>query len=71
MAGKKFLNPKIKIVLCLVAIALLGYFVHGPLYEAVFHNGPWDRLLVGRLVVMLAFVYFLAQTIREFSNRDR
>ncbi len=70
MAGKKFLNPISKIVICLAGILILGYFVHTPLYKAIFDNGPWDNMLVGRLVVMIAFVYLLAQSLRELSKRD-
>jgi len=70
MAGKKFLNPISKIVICLAGFLILGYFVHTPLYEAIFLNGPWDMVLVGRLVVMIAFVYLLAQSLRELSKRD-
>ena len=70
MAGKKFLNPISKIVICLAGVLILGYFVHTPLYEAIFSNGPWDTVLVARLVVMIAFVYLLAQSLRELSKRD-
>ncbi|MDA8406011.1 MAG: hypothetical protein M0T73_04010 [Deltaproteobacteria bacterium] len=70
MAGKKFLNPISKIVICLAGVLILGYFVHMPLYEAIFLNGPWDNMLVGRLVVMIAFVYLLAQSVRELSKRN-
>ena len=65
MAGKRFLDPKIKIILCLLGFLILGYFAHGPLYEAVFSDGQWDRMLVGRLVVMGAFAYLLGQSIKE------
>jgi len=70
MAGKKFLNPISKIVICLAGFLILGYFVHTPLYEAISGNGPWDMVLVGRLIVMIAFVYLLAQSLRELSKRD-
>jgi len=66
MAGKKFLSPTVKIVICLAGVLILGYFVHVPLYEAVFMNGPVDKILVGRLLVMIAFVYLLGQSIKEF-----
>ncbi len=70
MAGKKFLNPRIKIVLCLTGILIMGYFVHDPLYDAIFANGSWDRLLVGRLLVMVAFIYLLAQSLKELFGRN-
>ncbi|MGC8604926.1 MAG: hypothetical protein ACP5VS_14750 [Desulfomonilaceae bacterium] len=70
MSGKKFLNPRSKIIICLVGFLVLGYFVHAPLYEALFLNGQWDRMLVSRLLVMLAFIYLLARSVKELLTRD-
>ncbi|MFH0959765.1 MAG: hypothetical protein V1897_13795 [Pseudomonadota bacterium] len=65
MAGKKFLNPTIKIVICVSALTLLGYFVIDPLQDAIFRNGPIDKFLIGRILVMMGFVYLLIQSLRE------
>jgi hypothetical protein len=70
MAGKKFLNPALKIIICLVAIAILGYFVHEPLYEAVFSNGPVDKILTARVLVLIGFVYLFVHSVRELLKRD-
>ena len=71
MAGKKFLNPTLKIIICLFGIILLGYFIIEPLNEAIFHNGPVDRFLVGRILVVIGFLYLLIQSGREIvSNRE-
>jgi TRAP-type mannitol/chloroaromatic compound transport system permease small subunit len=67
MAGKKFLNPTIKIMICLSAITVLGYFV---VQEAIFQNDPVNKFLIGRLLVMIGFVYLLVQSLRELlQNR--
>jgi hypothetical protein len=67
MAGKKFLNPTIKIMICLLAIAVLGYFV---VQEAIFQNDPVNKFLIGRILVMIGFTYLLVQSLRELlQNR--
>ncbi|MEI6133485.1 MAG: hypothetical protein WCP72_00805 [Desulfomonile sp.] len=67
MAGKKFLNPTIKIMICLSAITVLGYFV---VQEAIFQNDPVNKFLIGRILVMIGFVYLLVQSLRELlQNR--
>ena len=69
MAGKKFLNPTIKIMICLSAMALLGYFVVDPLQAAIFGDGPVDKFLIGRVLVMISFVYLLVQSLRELLQK--
>lgn len=72
MAGKKFLNPTLKIIICLFGIVLLGYFIIEPLREAIFNDGPVDRFLVGRILVVIGFIYLLIQSGREIaSNREK
>ncbi len=67
MAGKKFLNPTIKIMICLSAITVLGYLV---VQEAIFQNDPVNKFLIGRILVMIGFVYLLVQSLRELlQNR--
>jgi TRAP-type C4-dicarboxylate transport system permease small subunit len=66
MAGKKFLNPTIKIIICLLAIAVLGYFV---VQEALFQNDPVNKFLIGRILVMIGFAYLLVQSLREMFRK--
>jgi hypothetical protein len=67
MPGKKFLNPTIKIMICLLAIAVLGYFIF---QEDIFQNDPVNKFLIGRILVMIGFVYLLVQSLRELlQNR--
>lgn len=66
MAGKKFLNPTIKIIICLLAIAVLSYFV---VQEALFQNDLVNKFLIGRILVMIGFAYLLVQSLREMFRK--
>ena len=67
MAGKKFLNPTIKIMICLSAIAVLGYLV---VQEAIIQSDLVNKFFIGRILVMIGFVYLLVQSLRELlQNR--
>ena len=70
MAGKKFLNPLIKVIICLLGLLILGYFIHAPLRQVIFGDGTADKILVLRVLVMIGFLYLLAQSIREIIKRD-
>ena len=70
MAGKKFLNPFIKIIICLLGLFILGYFSHASLRDVVLGDGSADKILVVRLLVMIGFLYLLAQSVREIIKRD-
>ncbi len=70
MAGKKFLNPFIKIIICLLGLLILGYFSHASLREVVLGGGSADKILVVRLLVMIGFLYLLAQSVREIMKKD-
>jgi hypothetical protein len=70
MAGKKFLNPFIKIIICLLGLLILGYFSHSSLREVVLGDGSADKILVVRLFVMIGFLYLLAQSVREIMKKD-
>ncbi|MBI4965833.1 MAG: hypothetical protein HY913_21325 [Desulfomonile tiedjei] len=61
MAGNKFLNPYLKMVLCLLGMALMGYF----LYPAVQAGEFSDHMTIVRALVFLGFSYLLMQSVRE------
>lgn len=65
MAGKKFLNPLVKIVLCAVGMVVMGYF----LYLAAQSGTLTDRMTIVRGLVFLGFTYLLAASIREYLTR--
>lgn len=61
MAGKKFLNPYVKIILCSLGIVVMGYFLY--------QNIQAGELYVGtpliRALAFVAFLYLLIQTLRD------
>lgn len=61
MAGNKFLNPLIKIVLCVLGMGLMAYFLYPAVQAGEFH----DNLTLIRGLVFLGFGYLLFQSIRE------
>jgi hypothetical protein len=67
MAGKKFLHPLLKMVLCVVGILTMGYFLHHS-----FEQGTWTEWTnFVRGLVFLGFAYLLVQSIRDFASRFR
>jgi hypothetical protein len=65
MAGKKFLNPILKIVLCSAGMAVLAYFLYPSIQDGTIRDGT----TVLRGVVFLGFAYLLAQSIRELLGQ--
>lgn len=63
----KFLNPILKIVLCLGGMAVMGYFLYPSLVGGNFSDG----LTLGRGLVFLGFTYLFIQSIRELVGRPR
>jgi hypothetical protein len=61
MAGNKFLNPFIKIGLCLLGMGLMAYF----LYPSVQTGEFGDNLTIIRALVFLGFGYLFVQSLRE------
>lgn len=64
MQGKRFLNPIVKIVLCVAGMLTMGYF----LYPVLLGSSPWDRLAIVRGLVFLGFTYLLIRSIRDLSR---
>jgi hypothetical protein len=67
MAGKKFLNPLLKIVLCIVGMVVLAY--HASPEIAVGNLN--DHMTVLRLLVFAGFTYLLVQSVREVLDRSQ
>lgn len=65
MAGNKFLNPLIKLALCIFGTSLLGYYV----YESLSSGGSIDSIVAVRILVLIGFVYLLIQSARELTSK--
>ncbi len=61
MAGKKFLNPIGKIILCLIGMLVLGYFLLPAIQSGDYDNG----ITIVRGLVFLAFAVLLIRSIAE------
>ncbi len=61
MAGKKFLSPLLRIVLCAAGMLILGYFIASTFRDGTF--GDLTDLL--RLVVFLGFAFLLVRGILD------
>lgn len=66
MAGKKFLNPLLKIILCIIGMVVLAY--HGS--PAVMAGNFDDHMTIVRLLVFVGFTYLLVQSLREVLDRS-
>lgn len=61
MAGKKFLNPIVKIALCAVGMVVTGYFLIPEIQSGNFN----DRMTIVRAIVFLAFCILLVRSIGD------
>ena len=66
MAGKKFLNPLLKIVLCIVGMVVLAYHSSPSVMSGKFD----DHMTLLRLAVFAGFTYLLVQSVREVIDRS-
>lgn len=67
MTNKKFLNPAVRIVICLLGMLTMGYFIVEDFRSAA----PAATVLYVRIGVFCAFGYFLISTFtREESVSD-
>ncbi len=65
MAGKRFINPYVKIALCLAGAALMAYF----LYPDLMAGRYTDRLVIARGIAFLAFVYLLIRSLGQLYEK--
>jgi len=61
MAGKKFLHPLSKIILCAIGTFVVGYFLLSAIQSGDYH----DRMTIVRGLVFLAFSFLLVRSISE------
>jgi hypothetical protein len=68
MAGKSFLNPILKIVLCSIGVLVMGYFVYGSVQAGEIS----ERITIIRALVLVGFAYLLVQSVKELViQRER
>ncbi len=65
MAGNKFLNPILKMAICITGMFVMGYF----LYPSVRSGTIEDNLTILRALVFLGFTYLLVQSIKQIIER--
>lgn len=65
MAGNKFLNPLLKVILCSLGMIVMGYF----LYFSMKDGAAYDHLTIARVLVFLGFTYLLVQSLRQVLRR--
>lgn len=65
MAGKKFLNPLFKLLLCLFGTSLMAFYV----YDSLETGAALDTTLVLRILVLIGFVYLLIQSARDLLGK--
>lgn len=65
MAGKQFLNPFLKLILCIFGTSLIGFYV----YESVISGTTADSIFFVRILVLLGFIYLLFQSAREVIRK--
>lgn len=67
MAGKKFLNPLLKIILCLAGMVVLAYHASPEVAAWRFD----DHMTILRLVVFAGFTYLLVQSVRDVLDQTK
>jgi hypothetical protein len=65
MAGNKFLNPILKMAICIAGMFVMGYY----LYPSVLSGTLEDNLTIMRGIVFLGFTYLLVQSIKQMLER--
>ena len=66
MAGLKFLNPMLKVVLCALGMAVMGYFI----YESILSGSLDDRMTIVRALVFVGFMYLLLKSAAELIRHN-
>ena len=65
MAGKKFLNPFAKVVVCCLGAAFTGYYLYQNIQAGELHVG----MPLLRACVFVAFLYLLFRSIRDLVDQ--
>jgi hypothetical protein len=67
MAGLKFLNPVLKVILCALGMVIIGYF----LYESISTGTLNDRMTMLRALVFLGFTYLMIKSALELIDHKK
>jgi hypothetical protein len=65
MAGLKFLTPITKMSLCVLGMAVMGYFLYGSISDGTLH----DRITLVRALVFVGFGYLLVQSAKDLIRQ--
>lgn len=65
MAGLKFLNPILKMMICIAGMLIMGYYLYDSLLQ-----GLYETITLVRALVFVGFSYLLVQSIGELI-KDR
>ena len=67
MAGLKFLGAQTKVVICVIGMALMGYY----LYPSIQEGFVLDSVTIFRVIVFVGFAFFLVKNLRAMlANSD-
>ena len=66
MAGVRFLNPYLKVVICFIGMSLMVYF----LYLDILAGHLYDIAIIGRVLLFVGFVYLLVKTVKQIIGRQ-
>jgi hypothetical protein len=61
MLGKEFLNPTLKIILCLAGMVVMGYYLNDAIQTETFS----DKLTIVRALVFLGFSFLLVRSVKD------
>ncbi|MBI5251958.1 MAG: hypothetical protein HY912_20895 [Desulfomonile tiedjei] len=67
MAGLRFLNPLLKVVLCLLGMGVMGFF----LYESISSGTSDDRMTIVRALVFLGFAYLFVKAAADLVRQRK
>jgi len=60
MAALKFLSAQTKVVICLIGMALMGYY----LYPSIQEGFVADGVTILRVIVFVSFAFFLVRNVQ-------
>ncbi|AFM23041.1 hypothetical protein [Desulfomonile tiedjei] len=63
MAGLKFLNPILKIMICVAGMVIMGYYLYDSLAQ-----GLYETITLIRALVFVGFCYLLVQSVGDLMK---
>lgn len=67
MAGMKFLNPALKVLICALGMTIMGYF----LYESLSTGALYDGMTIVRALVFIGFTYLLVKSVADLAVQKK